>query len=438
LLVGGATLASLLEACAVAPPGSSSAPAVSNVATTNLVMLDAANIDAPDMAPRKQVVRDFMARNPDVTMDWRALPNDIQWDRVARTTVSSGEQVDLLNMNGLFIRSWVRDNLLEDLSTHAQLTASFSNVDASFLAAQSDDPAHQFGLPVIHASPVHVTALFYNKALLDKAGVQPPRTLADMTAMVEPLKAIGAAPMVHPGGETSWNPLLVMWIQPMLVNNQPMEFTQRLLKGDVKYNGPEWIKTFEVIANLSRDGVLAPGSGALGMDAAYQLFNQGKAAMFYTGSWSLPALTGGKSAGGGMDLHVTGLPLVENAAKAQPLIAFNSYAIAATSKNKDAAVKWLTYAADPVVDAQLGEKLQSFSPMPASNSAITDPIAREIAPWFADGIAPLNWFWEPEITTEIENQVQALVKGEAQPSAAADAVQAKADQLRREGRSYFK
>ncbi len=151
----------------------------------------------------------------------------------------------------------------------------------------------------------------------------------------------------------------------------------------------------------------------------------------------MPALTSGMRAGGGVDLHVTGLPLVESAQTAQPLIAFNSYAIAAASKNKEAAIKWLNYAADPGVDARLVEKLQAFSPMPASNSGITDPIAREIAPWFKSGIAPLNWFWEPEITTEIENQVQALVKGEAQPKAAANAVQAKADQLRREGRSYF-
>jgi len=51
---------------------------------------------------------------------------------------------------------------------------------------------------------------------------------------------------------------------------------------------------------------------------------------------------------------------------------------------------------------------------------------------------PLDWLWEPEVTTEIQNQVQALVKGDAQPRAAADAVQAKADALRREGRSYYK
>ena len=255
VLFGGAALASVLEACTAVPVP----PAVvSKAAVTKIVLLDVGNIDTPEAAPRKQVVTDFMARNPDVSIEVRALPSNVQWDRVARTTVSAGEQVDLVNINGLYIRSWVRDHLLDDLSTYPQLTTSFGRVDPAFLAAQSDDPNHPFALPLLHASPVFVTALFYNKALLDKAGLQPPRTLADMQAMVQPLKALGAVPMVHPSGESSWNPLLVTWIQPMLVNNQPMEFTQRTLKGEVKYNGPEWIKTFETIANLTTDGVLGP------------------------------------------------------------------------------------------------------------------------------------------------------------------------------------
>ena len=436
LLFGGAALASLLEAC-TAGPAATTARTPSKAAATKIVLLDAANMDTPEAAPRKQVVTDFMAKNPDVALDVRALPSNIQWDRVARTTLLAGEQADVVNINGQFIRAWLRDGLLDDLSAHAQLTSPFGNVDPSFLAAQSDDPTHPFALPLIHASPVHVTALFYNKALLDRAGLQPPKTLADLKAMVQPLKAVGAMPLVHPSGDVGWNPLLVCWIQPMLVNNQPMEFTRRTMRGEVNYNGPEWIATFETIANLTRDGVLGAGSGALSVDAAYQLFKRGKAAMLYTGSWSLPALTTAMPAGGGMDLHVTALPLVGGAKKAQPLIAFNSYAITAASTNKDAAVRWLAYAADPAVDAQLAEELQAFSPMPASNSAIKDPIAREVAPWFADGIVPLDWLWEPEVTTEIQNQVQALVKGDALPTAAGDAVQAKADALRREGRSYF-
>src|SRR5690242_1800470 len=191
LLAVGGGLTWLLEACAFAPDGTSAPAAVGSSAATKLVMLDAANIDAPDMAPRKQVVTDFMARNPDVTMDFRALPSNIQWDRVARTTLLSGDQVDLVNINGQFIRAWVRDGLLNDLSQQAQLTSAFGSIDPSFLAAQSDDPSHSFVLPVTHASPVHVTALFYNKALLDRAGLQPPKTLDDMKAMVQPLKAMG-------------------------------------------------------------------------------------------------------------------------------------------------------------------------------------------------------------------------------------------------------
>ena len=113
LLLGGAALASLLEACAVAPGAT---PHGVDATATKLVVLDAGNMDTPEAAPRKQVVTDFMARNPDVTIDSRALPSNIQWDRVARTTISAGEQVDLLNINGLFIRAWVRDNLLDDLS----------------------------------------------------------------------------------------------------------------------------------------------------------------------------------------------------------------------------------------------------------------------------------------------------------------------------------
>jgi len=135
---------------------------------------------------------------------------------------------------------------------------------------------------------------------------------------------------------------------------------------------------------------------------------------------------------------LTGVPLVDSGQKAQPLIAFTGYGISAASKNKDAAVKFLTYVTDPAVDASLVNKVQQFSPLTASNAGIKDPIAKEVAPFFKDGVPPLDWLWEPEVTTEIQNQVQALVKGDAQPQAAGDAVQAKADELRKAGRSYFK
>ena len=54
-----------------------------------------------------------------------------------------------------------------------------------------------------------------------------------------------------------------------------------------------------------------------------------------------------------------------------------------------------------------------------------------------DGITALDWLWEPEITSEIDTQVQARVKGETDPAAAGKAIEAVADGLRSSGRSYY-
>ncbi len=59
-----------------------------------------------------------------------------------------------------------------------------------------------------------------------------------------------------------------------------------------------------------------------------------------------------------------------------------------------------------------------------------------LAPRRADAISPLDWLWEPEITAEIDRQIQAPVKGDSEGRRGARGVQAVADDLRGTGRSY--
>ena len=70
-------------------------------------------------------------------------------------------------------------------------------------------------------------------------------------------------------------------------------------------------------------------------------------------------------------------------------------------------------------------------------STIEDPVAREFLPMFEDAITPMDWLWEPEITAEIDSQVQALVRGDTDPASVGKAVKAVADELRSSGRSYY-
>jgi hypothetical protein len=63
------------------------------LAATKLVFLNVGSMDTPEAAPAQARADRRHGSNPDVTIDARALPSDIQWhrvDRVARTTVSAG------------------------------------------------------------------------------------------------------------------------------------------------------------------------------------------------------------------------------------------------------------------------------------------------------------------------------------------------------------
>ena len=104
---------------------------------------------------------------------------------------------------------------------------------------------------------------------------------------------------------------------------------------------------------------------------------------------------------------------------------------------RDIVYDFLDYASRPEVDREVTAGSQNYSPIAASNEAIADPVAREFLPLFDDAISPIDWLWEPEITAEIDSQVQALVKGTVDAAAAGRGVQRVAEDLRRAGRSYY-
>lgn len=386
-----------------------------------------------------KVYDDFKAQNPAIEWDIRAIPGlGPEFDRLARGALESGEPVGLVILDGLFVRAWVRDGLLADLGGDPRLADVLARVPDRFrLGGLGEASTRAFPLAVTRG--VQTTGLYYNQALLDRAGLGPPKTIADLKAMVEPLAAFGAAPLVHPSGDTPFNPLLVMWLLPMIAERvgDPVAFVERTIKGEVGYDSPEWTETFQTIADLRTSGVLLEGSGAMDYATMQRLFLQGKAATTYNGTWLLAALQAGTPSGP-FDLHVARLPLVDGATKARSIIAWSGFALPAkAAASRENVYAFLEYASRQEVDAAVVEGLQTFSPIPESNSGIHDPVQREFLPMLDDSIASLNWFWEPEIDTEIGNQVQSLVKGETDAGAAGKAIAAVANELRSSGRSYY-
>jgi ABC-type glycerol-3-phosphate transport system substrate-binding protein len=392
-------------------------------------------------APLRKVFDDFASQHPGLSWDVRALPGGgPEWDRLARALLASGEPVDLTMINGQQLRSWARDGLLADLSADSHLADVLARVPARFQIGGPGETATR-AFPLAMTRGVQTTGLYYNKALLDEAGLAVPRTIADLEAMVGPLAKVGAAPLVHCSGDVFFNQILLTWVLPMIVERaggDPHAFADSTVKGDAAYDSPEWIEAFTTIGNLRKSGVMLEGSGATDYLAMQRLFLQGKAATTFQGSWMLPQIEAG-TAPRPFDVHVAPPPLVDGAKRPRPILAWAGFALpAAASRPRDAVYAFLEYASRPEVDRAVTAGSQSYSPIAASNDTITDPVAREFLPLFDDAISPIDWLWEPEITAEIDSQVQALVKGATDAAAAGRAVQAVASDLRKSGRSYYR
>ena len=439
-LAAGAAVTPLVAACGASttlatPPSVATSAGLSGPIT----VITGAGGDPTARPALMQVYDDFKARHPAIEWDIRALPGGgPEWDRLARATVTSGEPVGLVMIDGQQVRGWVRDGLLADLSADPGMAAILARVPDRFhLSGPGEDATRAF--PLALTGGVHTTGIYYNKALLDRASLQPPRSIADLKAMVQPLAALGVAPLVHCSGDVFFNQILMTWVLPMIAERtrDPLEFAESTVRGDVAYDSAEWLEAFATIADLRSSGVLLEGSGATDYAAMQQLLLQGKAAMTFNGSWLLPQLQAG-SPSVPFDLHVAPPPLVDGASRARPILSWGGIAMPAmAAASRDSVYAFLDDASQPDVDRSIVEGLQVYSPIAASNAAITDDVAQEFLPMFADAITPLDWLWEPEITAEIDSQVQGLVKGQADPRSAGQSVEAVARELHATGRSYY-
>ena len=436
VIAAGGAVAPLLAACA-APRDSASIAAIGALSGSITVLTGGSD---PSTDPAlKRVYDDFKAQHPGIDWDVRVIPGyGAELDRLARAALESGEPIGLVMIDGLFVRAWARDGLLADLGADPAMATVLARVPPSFhLAGAGEVTTRAF--PLALSRGVQTTGLYYNKALLDQAGLEPPKTIGDFKAMIAPLAALGAAPLVHCSGDVSFNTLLITWVLPMIAERtgDPLEFVESTIRGEVGYDSPEWTEAFQTIADLRTSGALLDGSGATDYSTMQLLFLQGKAAMTCNGTWLLAPLQKGTPTVP-FDLHVAPLPLVDGTSTARSILAWGGLAMPAkAAASHDSVVAFLDYASRPEVDQAIVEGLQAYSPIAASNVGIHDPVAREFLPMFEDAITPLNWLWEPEIEAEMDDQIQALVKGDADPVSVGKDIEAVAQDLRASGRGYY-
>ncbi|WP_172125866.1 MULTISPECIES: extracellular solute-binding protein [unclassified Devosia] len=280
-----------------------------------------------------QLIEKFEAANPDITVKHTTFPYADYQTRVVAAKVA-GQGPDVVQLFYGWTDQFVNGGLIKPLDPavfpHEEIESQFFPIVSAMKRGED-----YYGLP----TAVRSLALFYNKALLDEAGVQPPQNLEELLAVSKATtKVDGGGNMTSAGITLDMAGQDHQWWREVLVRqNGGVPYDE---EGNVAYNDEAGAAALKFYTDLQTEHKV----GQTGfMDEGQAAFRAGLAAMTIDGTFRLGAFEANP-----FEWGVVELPADANGMRSN----YSSYfanAIGATAEGEElaAAQKFLQYISSP-------------------------------------------------------------------------------------------
>ncbi|MGN6744381.1 MAG: ABC transporter substrate-binding protein [Amnibacterium sp.] len=298
----------------------------------------------------KQLAAEFHKQNPNITVQVQVTPWDSYWTKL-KTAATGGSAPDVFWMNDANFEQYANGGAIKDL----QPMVDKSDIKMSnYVEAQAKAytyNGHVYGIP----KDVDAIGLWYNKKLFKEAGVQPPTaswTGDDLLAAAQKLtnkaKGVYGIAAQNTGQQSYYNTI-------------PQE-GGTVISADKTKSGldsPEAIKGIQFWTDMITKYHVSPTLQAQTDTAADNMFESGKIAMIYEGSWGAAEFAGVPYTKANAD--VVPLPKLAQAGGVSNGLA---NVMSAKTQHPDQAWKWLAFlgskrAAD--VQAQSGIVIPAYN-----------------------------------------------------------------------------
>lgn len=289
----------------------------------------------------KEVIAEFQAANPDLTIKQSAGPK-INEQMKPRWIQGNPPDVVYIDGAGSNERQMIDDGQLMDITEFLQ---SAANADGEKLTdilisqpTQYED-GKQFTLPLVFGS----WGLFYDKALFASNGWEAPANWEQFLAVSKQIKAAGVSPLIHTG------------IYPYYINGGLLDsaivaanggdgsilLDQAVLQ-EGAFSGPAVQQALEQIVALVDNGLIDGGSVSLNHTDSQSLWLQHQAAFIPNGLWLENEMK--NDIPDGFDFGFLPSVAQGNGENTVVIPYTNTIAIAKDAKNPEAAKAFLTFA----------------------------------------------------------------------------------------------
>ncbi|MEJ3651813.1 extracellular solute-binding protein [Actinomycetes bacterium KLBMP 9759] len=264
----------------------------------------------PQEGIRAAGIEAFNAANPNGKLAPAYFQNDAYKTKI-RTAVGAGQAPTIIwTWGGGGLRDYVKAKQVDDLTDwFASNPAVKDRLFSSAFGAATVD-GRIYAIPCETVSPI---VLFYNKKVFQQVGAQPPKTWAELMALVPVFNNAGIAP-ISLGGQSRWTNM--MWLEYLFDRIGGPEVFTTIAAGSTPnaWSHPAAIDSLTKIQDLVKAGGFVTGFQSITADsnADQALLYTGKAAMMLHGTWTYGNMrsSGGDFVTGG-HLGYSAFPTVE-------------------------------------------------------------------------------------------------------------------------------
>ena len=323
----------------------------------------------------KGIVSKFESANPGTKVEIISLPWSEAFQKFA-TMVSAGDIPDVMEMPDTWLSLYANNGMLESLEPYLAKWEHTAGLSERTLELGRDVKETAYMLPY----GFYLRAMFYNKKLLEQAGVkEPPKTLDEFA---DASKKVAALPGKYgyclrggPGGLNGW----VMFGASMAGSNE--FFTK---DGTSTFDSPGWVKGLTYVIDFYKNGLAPKDSVNWGFNEIVAGFYSGTCAFLDQDPDALIAIAQRMKP---EDFGVMTMPKGPDG-KTFPTIGFAGWSIMSASANKDLSWKLVETLEGPEGNIEWNKKTGA---LPVHKSAEKDPFyaSEQFKGWF-DELADKN------------------------------------------------
>ncbi len=369
----------------------------------------------------------FAATHPGVKVKVDYLENEAFKAKLP-TLLQSKDRPDIIySWAGGVMKAQIEAGYIKDISD-ARADLEKNIYEAPLNAYRVD--GKQYGIPV----ELSLVGFFYNKALVDKAGVDMSsiKTWDDLLAAVKTMKDAGVTPIVMGGGE-KW-PMHFYYSYLLMRIGGPDVLTNAEAGKDGGFTNQAFVEAGQKLKELSDLDPYQPGWLSTMFPASAGMFGDGRGALDLMGNWLLTGQVENAGDGKGLPLDQIGLAPFPTVAGGKGDISQTFGGVQGFLVTADAppeAVEFIKFMSTPEQQKIAAEAGAYVPAVKGTDQYLKNPLLKEVAKRIAASTWHQNFLDQdlgPSVGRVVNDMSVAVAAGEATPEEAAQAIQEAWDQ----------